>query len=75
MNFAAQQKPAVTFPSVQTVKTIVMEIVLNKKRGLPPPFFWSGISTSPHHKHIGTEVFESTETSIVDVLDVIVSKL
>ena len=36
---------------------------------------WSGISTAPHHKHIGTEVFESTETSIVDVLVRIVGKL
>ena len=36
---------------------------------------WSGISTSPHHKHIGTEVFESTEISIGDVLNRIVDKL
>src|SRR3990172_204979 len=29
---------------------------------------WPGISTFPHHKHTGNEVFESTETSVGDVL-------
>jgi len=36
---------------------------------------WLGISTSPHHKHIGTEVFESTATSVGDVLKRISEKL
>jgi len=36
---------------------------------------WSGISTSPHHKHSGNEVFESTETSVGDVLNRISEKL
>lgn len=36
---------------------------------------WSRISTSPHHKHTGNEVFESTETSVGDVLNKISEKL
>jgi len=36
---------------------------------------WQGISTSPHHKHTGSEIFESTETSIGDVLNRISEKL
>jgi len=36
---------------------------------------WPGISTSPHHKHTGNEVFESTETSVGDVLNRISEKL
>jgi sugar lactone lactonase YvrE len=36
---------------------------------------WTGISTSPHHKHTGNEVSESTETSVGDVLNIISEKL
>ena len=35
---------------------------------------WPDISTSPHHKHIGNEVFESTETFVGDVLNRISEK-
>jgi len=30
---------------------------------------WPDISTSPHHKHTGNQVLESTETSVADVLN------
>lgn len=36
---------------------------------------WPGISTSPHHKHTGEYVFESTETSVDDVLKRIIERL
>ncbi len=36
---------------------------------------WPNISTSPHHKHTGKKVFESTETSVGDVLERINDKL
>lgn len=36
---------------------------------------WPGISTSPHHKHAGNEVLESTETSVGDVLNRISERL
>lgn len=36
---------------------------------------WPDISTSPHHKHTGSEVFESTDTSVGDVLNRISKKL
>ena len=36
---------------------------------------WPGISTFPHHKHTGNEVFESTETSVGDVLNSISERL
>ena len=36
---------------------------------------WPDISTSPHHKHTGNKVFESTKTSIGDVLNRISKKL
>ena len=36
---------------------------------------WPDISTSPHHKHSGDKVFESTETSVGDVLNKIIEKL
>ena len=36
---------------------------------------WPDISTSPHHKHTGNEVFESTETSVGDVLNRIIKNL
>jgi hypothetical protein len=36
---------------------------------------WPNISTFPHHKHIGDNVIESTETSIADVLHSISKKL
>jgi len=36
---------------------------------------WTDISTSPHHKHTGNEVFESIETSVGDVLNRISEKL
>jgi len=36
---------------------------------------WLDISTSPHHKHTGSNVFESTETSVGDVLNRISEKL
>ena len=32
---------------------------------------WPDISTSPHHKHTGSQVLESTETSVADVLNMI----
>ncbi len=36
---------------------------------------WTHISTFPHHKHIGVDVFESTEISIADVLEYVRWKL
>ena len=36
---------------------------------------WPGISTYPHHKHTGNDVFESIETSVGDVLNNICAKL
>jgi hypothetical protein len=36
---------------------------------------WPDISTFPHHKHIGNEVFESTKISLGDVLNSICKKL
>ena len=38
-------------------------------------FIKSFHSTSPHHKHTGNEVLESTETSVGDVLNRISEKL
>ena len=38
-------------------------------------YHWPDISTSPHHKHTENEVFESTETSVGDVLNRIIDKL
>ena len=35
---------------------------------------WPDISTSPHHKHTEHGVFESTETSVGDVLNIINEK-
>ena len=36
---------------------------------------WPSISTFPHHKHIGDDVFESTEISITDVLHIVSEKI
>lgn len=36
---------------------------------------WPNISTYPHHKHIDSEVIESTETSVADVLSFICKKI
>lgn len=36
---------------------------------------WPSIPTSPHHKHNGNEVVESTETSVDDVLNRINERL
>lgn len=36
---------------------------------------WPAISTSPHHKHTGNEVHESTDISVDDVLNRISAKL
>ena len=36
---------------------------------------WPDISTSPYHKHTGSNVFESIETSVGDVLNSISEKL
>jgi hypothetical protein len=36
---------------------------------------WPNIHTFPHHKHIGENVFESTEISIDDILRIICDKL
>ena len=53
---------------------------LRVKRRLDPIFFYklTKLPTSPiwsHHKHTGNEVFESTETSVGDVLNRISEKL
>lgn len=36
---------------------------------------WPDISTSPHHKHTRSQVLESTETSVSDVLNRIYEQL
>jgi len=36
---------------------------------------WPNLYSFPHHKHIGKDIFESTEISIDDVLRVICDKL
>lgn len=36
---------------------------------------WPDISTFPHHKHMGSKVYESTETSLGDVLELIIQKM
>lgn len=36
---------------------------------------WPDISTFPHHKHIGSEIFESTQTNFGDVLDSIIKEI
>lgn len=36
---------------------------------------WPSISTSPHHKHTGNQVLDSTETSVADVLNRITEQI
>ncbi len=55
-------------------KLFIKEYVFeNKERTYA--YHWTDTSTFPHHKHTGNKIFESTETSVGDVLNRISEKL